>query len=574
MKTFIKYILAVILALQACILVLTSCTHEDLGLPVTDSTAAVTQIQEIEQQLSAEELFLQMKTKQDKNPLSNIYVRKAIMHSVDRDRIAEEIFMGYNDVADSLFPADSPFWAPEWAQYDYDLDKAEEYLNKAGYGLDNPLYLTISTFNNSTIRQSIEDIISQDLSKIGINLWVYNKAPKDFYQDYIYNGSFEMGIWSLYIFGDEELTSTFSSEKIPSMETEKNTGCENYYWYSDSNIDDLLTELGITDDVDEAKEIIGQIQKMLADDAFIMPLYSRLFVFASGDKLNKAEVSILGDKVFYNIEDWIISKTVEMLKEEESKIAIGYESDDIDIFNNYKTYSINDLIVRGLWKLDADGSYIPELAEDDSSKITDNVTEMDEYKVAVTLKDDIFWQNGDAITSEDVKYTFEYLMSFADEEEYFLNLDQDYEKIEDIEIKDDKNFYITFNEKVRDWKKLFPLVFKKDSLLKDSYGGIIRSSIVANGPYKLVSYGEGLMVLEKNEYYYGRKPEIDRLEIKFDSDTHNLIAMLKEGEIDFLSIPVEPDLMKSLEDDYDIKLNIKKGNLVEHLALSLKPREE
>ena len=67
--------------------------------------------------------------------------------------------------------------------------------------------------------------------------------------------------------------------------------------------------------------------------------------------------------------------------------------------------------------------------------------------------------------------------------------------------------------------------------------------------------------------------EIERLIIRFDQDINNLIAMLKEGEIDALSIPVDSELMAELEQNNNIKLMIKPGNLMEHLALSLKPSE-
>ena len=61
--------------------------------------------------------------------------------------------------------------------------------------------------------------------------------------------------------------------------------------------------------------------------------------------------------------------------------------------------------------------------------------------------------------------------------------------------------------------------------------------------------------------------------INTNQDINNLIAMLKEGEIDALSVPVDPELMAELEQNNNIKLMIKPGNLMEHLALSLKPSE-
>jgi ABC-type transport system substrate-binding protein len=128
---------------------------------------------------------------------------------------------------------------------------------------------------------------------------------------------------------------------------------------------------------------------------------------------------------------------------------------------------------------------------------------------------------------------------------------------------------------VEDWQKLFPMVFKKDYFNNGNYDNLQYSRIISNGPYKVIKYdAEGELVLEINELYYNDIPDIERLIIKFDPDIHNLISMLKEGEINFLSIPVDPELMKMLEEENDMKLEIRKGNLMEHLALSLKPKEE
>jgi len=50
--------------------------------------------------------------------------------------------------------------------------------------------------------------------------------------------------------------------------------------------------------------------------------------------------------------------------------------------------------------------------------------------------------------------------------------------------------------------------------------------------------------------------------------------MLRDGEIDLLNIPVDLDLMKSLEEDENFDLLVKPGDLLEHLAICLKPKDQ
>jgi ABC-type transport system substrate-binding protein len=571
----IKYLLLITVFFTVLILILQSCIPEDLGLPISnnDTVEAEAQEQQNGSQLTGEEFFLQMKAKQDKNPLSNIDIRKAIFHAVDRSRITEEIFNGYNDISNSIFAEGTPFWEPAWAGYDYDLQKAEEFLAKAGFGKDNPLYITIRAVDNSSSRKLIEDIVREDLEKIGINLWVYNDPPKEFYQNHIYNGDFDLGLWSLYISGHRDIENSFSSSKIPSMETGENTCCENFYWYSNTSMDDAIARMASLEDPAIKSQTAKEIQETLAKDAVILPLYSRLFVFAYDDELESAGIQVAEDKFFYSIEDWTLSSGREITEEEITEIAAGYSSDNIDIFNGFGTYFINDLLFKGLWKKNSDGSYSPELAEE-LSGLQDDMIGIPGNNINIKLKEDIYWHDGDPITSEDVVYTFEYFRAFMEEKQYFSNLDADYSRIKEINIVNEKSFTIVFEEPVKDWKKLFPQVFKKDQFSPVDHYSLPYTSIVSNGPYKVASYDDsGEMVLEINEYYHNEVPEIGRLIIRFDPDINNLIAMLKEGEINFLSIPVDPELMRTLEEENDMKLLIEKGNLVEHLALSLKPKE-
>jgi ABC-type transport system substrate-binding protein len=556
------------------LLMLISCTHEDLGLPVSNI-----ETQEVNEEngniLSEEELFLEMKAKQDKNPLKDINVRKAILHAIDRERIVDEIFVGYNNVSNSLFAEESPFWYPAWAEYDYNLYTAREFLSKAGYGPDNPLYITISAVNNSNSKQLIENIIREDLEKIGIILWIYNDPPKEFYQNHVYNGTFDLGLWSLYIFGREELECSFSSEKIPSMETEENTDCENFYWYSNTEVDNYLLEITGFEEFEIKREKIAELQEALAKDAVLLPLYSRLFVFAYDDSLTRIEMDTIKDRVFFDIKEWVLSYDLEVEEGEKTEIIIGYDSDTIDIFNGFEPYFLNDLLFKGLWKKNKDGSFTPELAEEQPELLEDDSIEVYINNIFVKLKDDIYWHDGDPITSEDVKYTFEYLTDFMEEKQYFSKIDQDHKKIQDIEIIDEKSFNIVFDEVVEDWQKLFPMIFKKDYFSNGNYDNLQYNRIISNGPYKVMKYdSDGELILEINEFYYNDLPDIERLIIRFDPDINNLIAMLKEGEINFLSIPVDPELMKMLEEENDINLSIEEGNLIEQLALSLKPKEE
>ncbi len=570
----IIYFFIIIFCVTMSSMLLLGCSVEDLGLL---SSNGLDEEEEVlnnpEVKLSDEDLFLEMKARQDKNQLSDIDIRKAIFHAVDRIRIVDELFGEYGQVASSLFPTNSLYWSQSWSEYGYDLEKAREYLSKAGYGIENPLYLTISSVDNSETKKIIEDIIKEDLKKIGINLWILNSPPKELYQDMICSGDYELGLWSMFVFDEDDLNTSFASSKIPPMETEENTNCENFYWYKSTEIDNILKQTHNSSNPETKKEKVIEIQDILARDAVILPLYNRLFVLAYDDSLRQVDLEILGEKPFLNINTWKLPFGLEVPEGEKAEIIIGYESDQIDIINNFEKYFINDIVFSGLWIDNPDGTYGAALLEDyvDSSE---EYADLAGLTINANLKDGILWQDGEPITSHDVKYTFEYFLSFMEENEYISRIDEDYKKIEEISVIDDKRFIITFNETLDDWQKLFKQIYRNGSFNFYDPNSLPYEKIISNGPYKIVEYDrDGYLIFEINENYYGETPEIERLIIRFDPDINNLIAMLKAEEIDALSIPVDPELMTELEQSKNIKLMIKSGNLIEHLALSLKPSE-
>ena len=66
-------------------------------------------------------------------PLQDLNVRKAIAYGIDRDRCIDMIYRGYADKIDSMVYAELPDHNPNLPQYGYDLNKANDILDNAGY---------------------------------------------------------------------------------------------------------------------------------------------------------------------------------------------------------------------------------------------------------------------------------------------------------------------------------------------------------------------------------------------------------------------------------------------------------
>ena len=572
-----KIVLTILLILIFISIFMYSCEYNDLGLFTTvnekdEADSGKNTIEELD--INSKEFFLESKEKQmNKNPLNDINIRKAIFYAIDRERIVNELYGEYNKVLNSLFAEDSYYYNPSWSEYDYDLNKAKEFLSKAGFGVDNPLYITIGTTSDKSEEQKqiIEDMIKEDLDKIGIKLGIFNKPSEEWYPDYVLSGNYELGVLSIKNFDGSSLNSYFSSDKLTSLATEENKNCLNFYWYKNSDADEILKKVINESDAEKRKELFQNLQDILAQDAVILPLYNKLFAIAyNNKKIKNVDFSIKNNKIFFDIENWILSNKKEESEDKINEIIIGYKGEYCKLSNLFNMDYINSLVLKGLWEINEKGEYESVLVEEEYVSSDYITTSMSTLKRKITLKDNIFWEDGTPITSGDVKYTYDAMLK----EGIIINIDEDYSRIEEIEIINEKEFNIVFKENVKDWKKLFSVILKEGLLEARDINNFSVENIVANGPYKVVECVDGeYLLLKKNEFYLGELSEIDSIKILFDTNINNLIDMFIEREVDLLEIPADLDLMKDLEEDEDFDLLVKPNNVLEHLAICRKPVE-
>src|SRR4030042_5923508 len=371
-KLALSILLSIITLFIIFCFLLSACSFGKLGLSTETATGTSlpgeTSGQAVD--VNSEEYFYNLKNKQKNiNSLADINIRKAIFYAIDRKRIVNALLGKYGEVLNSLFKKGSVYYSPAWDEYNHDIDKAKSYLKIAGYDNDNPLYLTIGASADSQSRKLITDYIKEDLDKIGIKIWVINKDSKQWYVDYVKNGNFELGLWALYSPDCDSLVNYFNSDKIPPMETEKNKNCNNFYWYSNLESDGVLNKLCSDSNRENKVELSAQLQKIIADDAVILPLFSRIFAVAYNQKIQNIDLDTENGNFLKNIENVdVLSDPEKDSKENIKSIVVGYEQEPY-ILNPliadriYRT-NISGQIVKVLWELNQDGDYVSLLADE------------------------------------------------------------------------------------------------------------------------------------------------------------------------------------------------------------------
>lgn len=581
-KLALSILLSIITLFIIFCLLLSACSFGKLGLSTETATKtsllAETSGQAVD--VNSEEYFYNLKNKQKNiSSLEDINIRKAIFYAIDRKRIVDALLGKYGEVLNSLFKKGSIYYSPAWDEYNYDIEKAKNYLKIAGYDNDNPLYLTIGASADSQSRKLITDYIKEDLDKVGIKIWITNKDSKQWYLDYVKNGNFELGLWALYSPDCDSLVNYFNSDKIPPMETEKNKNCNNFYWYSNLESDGVLDKLCSDSNQENKVELSAQLQKIIAEDAVILPLFSRIFAIAYNKKIQNIDLDTENGNFLKNIEKVdVVSDPKKDSKENVKSIVVGYEQEPYSLNplipdSIYKTY-ISGLIVKGLWELNQDGDYIPLLVDkivSGDGSIDDKTAISYPLKQKIKLKDKIFWQDGTPITAQDIVATINAIKI----DESIIDSNGDYENVKEITAINSTEFSVTFNEYKDNWKDLFKFVFPEKLLEGNDFGYMFENDIFGCGPYKLKEWIKGeYILLERNDYYFGEKPKIDSIKFIFNSDINYLINMFREGNIDILSIPSDLNLMEDISSSKDFGLIVKPGDLWEHLAICLKPKEK
>ncbi len=206
----------------------------------------------------------------------------------------------------------------------------------------------------------------------------------------------------------------------------------------------------------------------------------------------------------------------------------------------YEHGEINLLIFSGLTAHDQKNNIIPALADH-----WDYDEEQHQY--TFYLRQDVLWHDGTEFSAEDVKFTLEAIMDPDNHSEIASN----YEDITDIEVIDKHTISIMMKAPNVAMLDYLTIGILPKHLLdgKDLATDEFNQKPIGTGPYQLVEWNLGQSItLQRNEDYYGKKPEIERIIFKIVPDEKTRAIQLKSGELDLAQIT--PQDAQNLGDDF------------------------
>ncbi|MCA1985742.1 MAG: ABC transporter substrate-binding protein [Desulfovibrio sp.] len=200
-------------------------------------------------------------------------------------------------------------------------------------------------------------------------------------------------------------------------------------------------------------------------------------------------------------------------------LAVGGENaEGYDPILGWGSYG-NPLFRSTLLTRDADLNIVPDLA-------TAWTLSEDKRTWTVTIRPDVTFSDGTPLTAKDVAFTFNTAAKAGGA--------VDLTALQEAKALDDHTVALVLKQPdITFIQHLITLGIVPEKHYGPGYG----RNPIGSGPYKLVRWDEGQqMIVERNDRYYGHKPEIKTLVFLFSEEDARLAAA-RAGQVDVLSVP-------------------------------------
>lgn len=282
----------------------------DFIVPPFD-TNAVAELETLDAQLHTDKSasWEQMGFNNERAPLDNVHVRRAIAASIDRQSMIDTISRGNAWTLQSfLLPAQKLYHVPAWEKHSLDLELAARELQQAGYRRDGPywhkdgrpLQLTLYSTSGHPLRFRLVQIIQQQLERAGLKVTVRLVPVEVLFSNVIRRANFDMAIWGWGQGMEPSLEELFRCGAIP-----RKPGYEgsNYYRYCNPAVSKLWVESMHEVKLERRRRLIHQIQRLMADDVPVLPLYQAPESIAHDRALRGVDQNPMAGPT-WNTQDW------------------------------------------------------------------------------------------------------------------------------------------------------------------------------------------------------------------------------------------------------------------------------
>ncbi len=232
----------------------------------------------------------------NKEPFSDVKVRKAVQMAIDRQAILDALYGGRGQIEQGIFPHGLIGFNADQEEINYDPEGAKALLAEAGYADGFDMEIAADSSASDTITMALE-IVSSQLAEVGINAEIKNYDQSTWLETRKSGelGSF-MSTWTAdYNDPDNFIYTFFGNEEKTKIRSIN---------YPDTEVMERVAKARtIVDEDERLTEYKALEEKLIHEDAAWVPMFSRLHLFAVGKRVQGFAPlwSGLSDQVFYPI---------------------------------------------------------------------------------------------------------------------------------------------------------------------------------------------------------------------------------------------------------------------------------
>jgi peptide/nickel transport system substrate-binding protein len=202
---------------------------------------------------------------------SNLKVRQAIAHSINRKQIIEKLLKGQARLATGLLSPEHWGYNPDGPTYDLDLPKARALLDEAGFrdpDGDGPQMRFEISYKTSTnkLRNRIAEVVAAQLIEVGIGMEKRSYEWGTFYAD-VKKGNFQTYTLSWVGITDPDIFHyIFHSKSVPPQGANRGR-------FIRPKVDKLIDKTRYETNHEKRKKLFIEIQKEISEQCVYVSLW-------------------------------------------------------------------------------------------------------------------------------------------------------------------------------------------------------------------------------------------------------------------------------------------------------------
>lgn len=223
--------------------------------------------------------------------------RQAIAQAIDRARVIKEVLRDLGEPWFTTVNRISPYYEPNIPKYDFDPKAAAERLDKLGLrdtdrdevrnlAPNKQLEFELITNDNNPRRMAAARLIVEELKKLGVKV-NFRAIPFAEFSAKLTSGQFVAAIAGTTHLSDPFLNDSFYRSSSPGHWWHL-SGAKEPFDY-EKKIDELLDKAAFEFDVAKRNALASELQKIMAEELPIIPLWSRKAILAASESLGNVE---------------------------------------------------------------------------------------------------------------------------------------------------------------------------------------------------------------------------------------------------------------------------------------------